>query len=210
MMGCSTSGSSYLTVESPSRANETSQDKRMSYAEPNIQIEVLTGSGSIRLEYFVTNLLDSPIYIFDRLYDAKKSGLSQDWAYVSFQNGIASICRQVWPLPPGLHHDSPEVPYARLLAPGAKANAQFVLDLPLGERDPYYGMRHADSKTNQVKLSSIVLRIGWARLADLRGGSTVELNGEELVLFPYSEAIAKQKFTDSSPARLSFSGVAAK
>jgi len=182
----------------------------MNSTEPVVRIDARLDADSMHLMYEVINSLDVPIFVFDRLYDLKASALSQDWAYTAFDDARVWLCRQIWPLPRGLHHENPEVPYGRYLGPGAKLSGQLVLPLPLVERDPYYAFLHQAGRTVDVKLTQLVLRVGWARVSDLRGGSSVELEGEKLVLFPYDEAILKQKFANSPPANIVLRGTASR
>ena len=174
----------------------------MSQSQPSVQLKVTIEKNSARLQYEIRNTLDRPVYVFDRLYDMRTQKLSSDWAYIAVEGQKAIVSRQVWPLPEGLRHDSPETPYGRLVAPDSSVNGKISLELPLVERDPYFSLLHANAKPVPLNVTSLILRIGWGLASELRAGSAVELEGEKLVLFPYHEAISKQRLADSDEASL--------
>ena len=174
----------------------------MNQTRPAVQLKLALTADSASIQYEVRNTLSQPIYVFDRLYDMQAKKLSPDWSYIAIEGQKAIVSRQVWSLPQGLRHDSPEVPYGRLLAPNASLTGKFSLSLPLVERDPYYGLVHAGAKPAQSDVSSLVLRFGWGLASELRAGSPVELEGEKLVLFPFQEALAKQHLAESEAVQV--------
>lgn len=177
----------------------------MNQTEPVVHLKFAQEGDSVRFQYEVQNSLDQPIYVFDRLYDMRSQKLSPDWAYVAVDGQRAVICRQVWPLPNGLRHESPETPYGRLIAPKGALAGKFSLSLPLVERDPYYSLVHTNQKLAPANITSLVFRLGWGIASHLRAGSEVELESEKLVLFPFHEALAKQHLAESNAATVKIS-----
>jgi hypothetical protein len=175
----------------------------MESQQPTLTMRAKVDGNEIKVGYEVANQLSSPIYVFDRLYDMSAESLAPNWAYVDLSSNRIVLCRQVWPVPTGLHHENPEVPYARVVAPGAKIKGVFAIHLPVTESDPYIHIRTADGAPRVADSSEdFVFRLGWAVVRDVHGGAEVELEGERLVLFPYAEAIQKQKLATSLPAKL--------
>ena len=199
---CTGSASGDAKAGTGSAATESSQEKGMNQTQPAVHLKFAAEGDTARLAYEVRNTLDQPIYVFDQLYDMQTKKLSLDWAYVAIEGQKAIISRQVWPLPQGLRHDSPELPYARLVAPKATLTGKFSLPLPLAERDPYYGLLHPGTERARADITSVALRIGWGVASQLHAGSRVELEGENLVLFPFHEALSKQRIVDSESAQV--------
>lgn len=171
--------------------------------EPSLVMTAKVEGDKLKVAYAVTNTGATAICVFDRLYDMKAQGLALDWAYVELNATAVIASRQVWPLPEGLHHENPEVPYARTLSPGATLKGTLSLPLPVAESDPYRHIRDAGKPANVFPPpTQLVFRLGWAPVADLLGGSQIEIEDEPLTLFPYSEAIAKQRLTATPPLKL--------
>jgi hypothetical protein len=176
-----------------------------SQTQPVVRLLLKLSDTSAHVEYEIRNVLDQPIYVFDRLYDMRSEKLSGDWAYRAVEGSTAVIARQVWPLPGSLQHENPETPYGRLVAPHATVTGQFSVPLPLTEHDPYYLIVHGRARPVQVSIDSLVFRAGWAPASKLRAGSEVQLGGERLTLFPFQEALTRQELTDSNPATVNLS-----
>jgi hypothetical protein len=175
----------------------------MESQQPTLTMRVKVDGNEIKVGYEVANQLNFPIYVFDRLYDMTAEKMDSNWAYVDLNSNRIVVCRQVWPVPTGLHHENPEVPYARTVAPGAKIKGVFAIHLPVEELDPYAHIRNSGGALRVAKSSDdIVFRLGWAPVGEVKAGSPVEVEGEQLVLFPYPEAILKQRLATSLPAKL--------
>jgi len=175
----------------------------MESQQPTLTMRAKVDGNDVKVGYEVANPLSFPIYIFDRLYDMSAEKMDPNWAYVDLSSNRIVVCRQVWPVPTGLHHENPEVPYGRVIAPGAKIKGVFAIHLPVAESDPYVHIRNSGGAARVAHASDdIVFRLGWAPVRELHGGSPVELEGEQLVLFPYPEAIQKQRLATSLPAKL--------
>jgi hypothetical protein len=202
---CSRNASGDSSVRAGSTASESSLEMSMNQTQPVVNLKLAIEKDSAHFQYELRNSLRQPIYVFDRLYDLRAKTLSPDWAYVTIEDQKALVSRQVWPLPQGLRHDSPETPYGRLVAPDSSVTGKFSLALPLIERDPYYSLLHANAKPSQVGIASVVLRMGWGIASELRAGSPVDLEGQKLVLFPYHEALSKQHFADSQTVSVKIS-----
>lgn len=187
----------------------TSSEKSVNQNSPLVRIVLEKQPSALGLSYDIENDLKVPIYVFDRLYDLERKQLSPDWMYITFSQETAMISRQIFPLPPGLIHEEPEVPYGRLLAPGAHARGQLRAQLPLPESNPYSGFVHPGGAATRVetKISSLIFQIGWAPASDLHGGFPGELEGEKLVLFSYHEAILKQKLASSPNQSVELTGI---
>jgi len=175
----------------------------MESQQPTLTMRAKVEGNEIKVGYEVANQLNFPIYVFDRLYDMSAEKMDPNWAYVDLSSSRIVVCRQVWRVPEGLHHENPEVPYAREVAPGAKIKGVFAIHLPVAESDPYTHIRNAGNPAKVANSSDdIVFRLGWSPVREVRGGSPVEVEGERLVLFPYPEAILKQRLATSLPAKL--------
>jgi hypothetical protein len=196
------------TTRGLSQRQETIPQKKpgetaMESQQPTLTMRAKVDGNEIKVGYEVANQLNFPIYVFDRRYDMATEKLDLNWAYVDLSSGRILVCRQVWPIPEGLHRENPEVPYGRVVAPGAKIKGVFAIHLPVAESDPYTHIRNAGSPARVAHSSDdIVFRLGWAPVREVKAGSPVEVEGEQLVLFPYPEAILKQRLATSLPAKL--------
>jgi hypothetical protein len=174
----------------------------MDWREPSLAFRARLDSDKLQAGYEVTNNLAVPIYVFDQLYDMKSEKLAENWSYIEVMGTRVVLSRQIAQLPTGLHHENPEVPYARVLNPGGKLTTVFTRPLPLAETDPYFHIRNRNRPPQTYQPGDdLVFRLGWAVAADLHGGVPVEINGAKLVLFPYEEAIGKQRLINSQPIR---------
>jgi hypothetical protein len=198
--GCTTRG---LGQRQEAITQKDSGETAMESQQPTLTMRAKVDGNEIKIGYELANQFNFPIYVFDRLYDMTSEKLDPNWAYIDLSSHRIVACRQVWPLPAGLHHENPEVPYGRVVAPGAKIKGVFAIHLPAVESDPYVHIRNSGSSPRIANASDdIVFRLGWAPLRELHGGSQVELEGEQLALFPYPEAIQKQRLVTSLPTKL--------
>jgi hypothetical protein len=205
--GCTTHG---LGQRQEAISQMNPGETAMESQQPALTMRAKVDGHEIKVGYELTNQLNFPIYVFDRLYDMSAEKLAPNWAYVDLSSNRIVVCRQVWAVPAGLHHENPEVPYARVVAPGAKIKGLFPIHLPVAESDPYAHIRNRDGVPRVAHAGDdIVFRLGWAPVREVHGGSQVELEGEQLVLFPYPEAIQKQRLATSLPAKLPLPAAAA-
>src|SRR5258708_6620085 len=121
--GCSSRG---LSQRQEVIAQKTPGETAMESQQPTLTMRAKVERNEIKVGYEVANQLNFPIYIFDRLYDMSAEKMDPNWAYVDLSSDRIVVCRQVWRVPEGLHHENPEVPYARTVAPGGKIKGVFA------------------------------------------------------------------------------------
>ncbi len=183
----------------------TPQGKKMNEAQPRLSVEVKASEKNIELAYRLTNTLSEPIFVFDRLYDMAKEALAANWYYTDIRDGPAVVARQVWPLPRGLMHENPEVPYARRVLPGGRVDGMAVCPVPLQETTPYTAMGRPSPRQKPAPLTRLQFRLGWAVASELPSQPPVKIGAEELYLFDYYTAIGKQRLVESAPAAVNSS-----
>jgi hypothetical protein len=165
---------------------------------------------TLKVKYAVENLTAASIYLFNLLPDEETENPNRERAYVQFDNNHAAICKQLWPLPFGLLHERPEVPYAHLLEAGSRFEEVFSVPLPLGEMDPYYHIVHRKGRATKVKIDQVEFQLGYAFAEELKGppDAVVDHNGEKIILCSYYQIVQVQRVVKSSLTPVKISGIA--
>lgn len=150
--------------------------------------------------YRVRNAGDAQIYVFDRLYRTAVTGFrtvdpTYAWHWLEAE-GVFRVAKFVPQVPNGMKVESPEVAYARVLAPGAVIEGEVMLggrldqDLPYGVAPPLAATR---------AISALVFSVGYAEV-DPQVEATMIKAGDEMVLsLPYAWLIGQQKIVSSEP-----------
>lgn len=155
----------------------------------------------LKVEYLVVNRSKVPVYLFDVMSNRGADGLNTNWVYADIDGGTAMLKRAMAPMPKDEFVEFPHVPYARELAPGARASGSFSIVLPLKQSEPY-GPR--DEKFQTVEVAELEVAIGWspkaAMQAQLPGTKPVKIGGVECWRFDYYYIGLAQKIAKSAPA----------
>ncbi|TCJ13851.1 hypothetical protein EZJ19_09970 [Parasulfuritortus cantonensis] len=155
---------------------------------------VRQGQDALACEYRGINRADTRILIFDRLYSMANRELAAGWYYSALNAGRIELSQAVFPLPHGLHHENPEVPYGRELGAGEAFEGRFQVPLPVPDRTPYPTLLHR-SGTAPGDFTELRFTLGWAPLpAALPSAiAAIERDGERLWLLPYRLALGLQQ-----------------
>ncbi|HKJ18512.1 MAG TPA: hypothetical protein VJ984_14255 [Xanthomonadales bacterium] len=173
--------------------------------ETDMQLTVNTAveDGKLQLSYSMVNGSGQDIFVFDTLYDMATRSMNPDWYYASVENDVIVIARQVWPLPQGLAHSEPEVPYGRWIEAGHTASGQFAVALPVKEEDPYHYIVHSNDEPALINVSKLQFRLGWCTVSDMPDDGWVKWNEVDLYYFDYHTGISQQAIAASTPNALS-------
>jgi hypothetical protein len=173
--------------------------------ETDMQLTVNTAveNGELQLSYSMVNASGQDIFVFDTLYDMATRSMNPGWYYASVENDVIVIARQVWPLPQGLSHSEPEVPYGRWIKAGQTASGQFAVALPVTEDDPYYHIVHSNDEPAVINVSKLQFRLGWCIASDMPDDGWVKWDEVDLYFFDYHTGISQQAIAASTPIALS-------
>lgn len=150
--------------------------------------------------YRISNAGDAQVYVFDRLYRTAVTGYrtvdpGYAWHWLE-ADAVFRVAKFVPQVPGGMKVESPEVAYARVLAPGAVLEGEVLLagrldqDLPYGVSPPLPAVS---------AVTSLVFSVGYAEV-DPHIEATAIKAGDEMVLsLPYSWLIAQQRIVSSEP-----------
>ena len=168
------------------------------------------GKDTLNIKYAAENLTAVSIYLFNLLPDEETKKPKRERAYMQFDNNHAAICKQLWPLPFGLLHEQPEVPFARLLETGNRFEEVFSVPLPLKETNPYYRIVYRKGRATKIKIDQVEFQLGYAFAEELKGppDAVVDHNGEKVVLFSYYQIALVQLVVKSSLTPVKISGIA--
>src|SRR5450755_1218905 len=101
--GCSSRG---LSQRQEAIAQKAPGETAMESQQPTLTMRAKVEGNEIKVGYEVANQLNFPIYVFDRLYDMSAEKMDPNWAYVDLSSSRIVVCRQVWRVPEGLHHEN--------------------------------------------------------------------------------------------------------
>lgn len=162
----------------------------------NIALAAKQTDGALDLEYAGSNATGAPILVFDRLYAMASGRMEPSWAYVTVIGGHATVSRALCELPPGLHHENPEVPYGRQVEAGEAIKGRVRLALPLHDASPYqHILRPAPPQPTTV--TELDFRLGWCPAPSAQtmpsGIQPITWDGERLWLLPYAMVLRVQQ-----------------
>ena len=141
---------------------------------------------ALECDYRGINQTGSMILVFDRQYSMASRMMEPAWAYVRVRGKRAELSRTLAPLPPGLHHENPELPYGREVPARMSFEGGFQVELPLRDRDPYADFKRRPP-AHPVEVTELVFNLGWAPMpATLPAAiAPVSWRDERLWLLPY-------------------------
>jgi len=117
--------------------------------------------------YAVENRTAGNIVVFDRLFLTLPNGqrmVDPDRAYITVTSEyVLRVEKVLAPLPPDRDVESPEVPYVRVLRPGAKLEGRAVVLVPILTLPPY-GKPATGAASDRARTA--VFRIGYAVVDD--------------------------------------------
>ena len=166
----------------------------------SIEHDILKGA------YTVFNHSDTPILIFDRIWNPETQHLDSNWVYVAITGKIAVLKRTLELIPKNLQVETPPVPYGREVAPSGSANGEFTVALPLTEANPYdeFLRELQGSKPSRAaKIRNLEFEVGWCLKSDLveqNEPAPIKRDGESFWLFQYGQIENRLKSAKSAPA----------
>jgi hypothetical protein len=175
---------------------------------PTVRFRYKLAAEHLEVDYAFRNPFNAPVLVYDRLWNMQKEALDPAWIYIEISGGRAILKRQLEPLPVGLHHENPEVPYGREIAPGAEAAGNCKVDLPLREIGPYNAITKR-GQPREVALTSLEFHLGWSAVPDTLppGVKPVEVEGQKLLLLSYPKLASIQHVATSESFRVELAGV---
>jgi len=203
-------GAAILALLGCGRPSLPSHTGESTMTEPVLAVDFHVGPDQLEISYAITNDSDATVLVFDSMYDMTAEALDKNWAYADFAGGSALIKRQMELLPQGLTFENPPVPYAREIAPSQKATGRFTLPLPIKATGPYLPILRRTEPV-QVDVASIQLQVGWCAKPKWDPlppyVSHVELEGQNLIMMPYSVVAGMQKTVRSAPRPIQVRGI---
>lgn len=179
------------------RAEESDVTDEFRTGDVTMAVHWDQGEGWLRARYRLVNSGRVAVVVFDRLFHTDVSGkrkIDPDhcWRWLD-QGGLYRMAKTVPSVPRHKRVESPEVPYARLLDPGAAIEGQAVVPVPLDQVLPY-------GQPPQVagdRIAGVQLTIGYAVVDAAMQARTLE--GDVLSL-DYGWAEPRQKLLGSAAA----------
>lgn len=127
------------TCATACRGYETERPKDV--ADENIQVDVRhqVEATALRISYRATNRSSAPLFLFDVLHGEFEDGafpLDRS-GYVEINDDSVIVSRKLFPVPPLMLVEKPNIPFVTRLAAGGTHQDEFSVELPLIVRNPY-------------------------------------------------------------------------
>lgn len=146
---------------------------------PELKADVRVADDRLILAYRLGNPGPTPLLVFDRLYQTARSGartVDPALAYVAIEDGRLVALKAFVPPPPDIDVEMPDVPYARLLAPGGSLAGTAGVWLPARPFLP-----HARVEAHGGTAHGVELRIGYAAVPGELPGREIAADGEVVI-----------------------------
>ena len=144
--------------------------------------------------YAVENRTAGSIVVFDRLFLTLPTGqrvVEPDRAYVTVTSeSVLRVEKVLAPLPLDRDVESPEVPYVRVLAPGAKLEGRAVVMIPILTLPPY-GRPATGAASERARTA--VFRIGYAVVDDAASAVPIGAPDDGVWSVPFAWATTRQQ-----------------
>lgn len=175
-----------------------------------IALAVRHDQDGLECEYRGVNHAGVPILVFDRLYSMASRKMETGWFYARVQGSQVELSRALFQLPPGLHHENPEVPYGREVGVGETFSGHFRIPLPLRDRNPYPALTR-QARVLPTSVTDLRFRLGWApKPTNLPPAiAPVDWEGERLWLLPYRSVLNLQQLATAEQRLAAVSGESA-
>ncbi len=174
------------TVQTPPASAGTMENLMK---EPDNSINLsLTGTASVEngkltVNYSLRSSLPYSIYVFDEMIAYDKEGrpqLDRSTAYCFWEEpNTLRLVRAVLKMPLEKEVYSLEIPYARELKPKSELTGKIVMDAPVKEKSPFYGLPTKET-SKEVDCNKIKLYIGWTESTDGIKNQEVTIDGERV------------------------------
>ncbi len=156
---------------------------------------------ALKITYRLQNQRSNRVLCFTYLYREKPSGervIDPTCAFVNVdQNGHLRVDVLVPELPEDMDVESPVVPYAEIVEPGAETSRLLVLPLPLKENDPY---AYGPPPTLPRESKTAELRVGYMECPeDDVPGKEIDFEGKTVYSVRAAVAFQRQKIVTTSP-----------
>lgn len=167
--------------------------------EPAISLEVRwsAGDGHVTGAYRVENRSAARLMVFDRLYHTQRSGrrtVDPDFAWRRIGgDGVVSVEKLVPEIPRDIDVMAPELPYARVLDPGAVLEGRAVVPVPVTAALPYTPQPLPPRDT----VSGLVLRLGYAVADEALRATPVETGEDGVYSVHHAWAVPRQRLLES-------------
>lgn len=133
---------------------------------PKLEANFVLQESSLRIEYKVKNSTDTPIYLFNRLWEFESSGktkLAVPNAYSCFRDDATLyVAKQIPPLPKTKSVEIRLVPYVTKVEAGKEFVETIDLTVPVEENNPYFP-KMPDSETEDRLAEAAVFGIEFIR-----------------------------------------------
>lgn len=153
--------------------------------------------------YTIANSGAARVLVFDRLYQTAQSGFRSIVAELAWRwlepEGVYRVAKYVPQVPHGVRVESPEVPYARILEPGASLTGTVWLPAKLDQLRPY-GEPPAHAPVTRV--SGLVFSLGYAEVDDKLVAKPVGPDDDPAYSVAFDWAITRQRLISSDLTKL--------
>lgn len=153
--------------------------------------------------YTIANTGAARVLVFDRLYQTAQSGFRSivpalAWRWLE-PEGVYRVAKYVPNLPHGMRVESPDLPYARLLEPGASLTGAVWLPARLDQLRPY---GEPPSYASVARISGLVLSLGYAEVDDMLVAKPMGAGEDLSFSVAFDWAITRQRLISSDMAKL--------
>jgi len=159
-----------------------------------LTLEWRSGDDHLVAAYRIENRATRPVLVFDRIFATLPQGgrvIEAGRAYVRInEEGLLVIEKLIPPLPADRDVESPEVPYARLLEPGAALLGEARLTVPV-LTTPAYG--RPGSAVGRARSRTAMFRIGYVGVEPETPGKSLMFGEETLWSLPHFWAAPRQQ-----------------
>lgn len=170
-------------------ANNRTQGKKMNELQinqPTLTVAFSADEKGVRVTYSVKNTTQTPIYLFNVIWDFDKTGnyvKAPQPAYVSLDGkNVLNVGKIIHPLPRSQKVELRIIPFGTKVEPGKEFSETVELKAPVEEYNPYFA-REVDSTTEERKSSSARFFLHFTRQSDALDIKPAPL-GKALLLSP--------------------------
>lgn len=153
-------------------ADSQTQSKKMNELQinqPILTVDLQADEKVIRVTYKIRNTTQTPIYLFNVIWDFDKTGnytIAPQPAYVSLDGrNVLNIGKIINPLPRSKKVEVRIVPFGTKVDAGKEFTETFELAVPVAEYNPYFP-REEDSTTEPKKSDKVRFVIDFTRQSD--------------------------------------------
>lgn len=146
----------------------------------DLRVGVQPGPGSLLIGYEFRNRSDKTAFLFNVLHRTGPSGgpeTGSNLVYIYQSSGSITLAKKIFPVPPDVDVEKPDVPYVTRVEPGQVFRERFTLPLPLKPWAPYRGY-----PAPTMSEAAVFFELGFFLAPD---PSVAKQAGGNLIVYPF-------------------------